>query len=195
MPGATDNGIRLEIVKRHEKGESLRSISEELHMSYETVKKIWRHWQVKGAIEPNYEQARQRGTRTYGEAQALALEMKRLHPRWGAQLILLEMQQAQPQMTLPSVRTLQRWFVEAGMNRSSQVKSQRVKHVQRGQQVHQVWAVDAKENMQLADGSWVSWLLISDEASGAILHSEIFPPAQLGTGESEWGASQSQTGL
>jgi hypothetical protein len=183
MPGPTENGIRLEIVKRHEKGESLRSISDELHLSYETVKKIWRHWQAKGAIEPNYEQAKQRGTRHYREAQALVLEMKRQHPRWGAQLIWLEIRQAQPHMTLPSIRTMQRWFIAAGINRSSQVKQQRAMTVKRGEHVHEVWAVDAKENILLADGNRVSWLIISDEASGAILQSEIFPPSELGTGE------------
>lgn len=183
MLGPTETARRLAIVERHQKGESLRSISEELHMSYETVKKLWRHWQHKGAVEPNYEKAKQRGTRQYAEVQGLAIELKKQHPRWGAQLILMEMQQAHPQLALPGVRTLQRWFVEAGINHSRQVKQQRVMSVKRGQSVHQVWAVDAKENMVLQDGNGVSWLMVSDEASGAILQSEVFPLPAMDTSE------------
>jgi len=77
------------------------------------------------------------------------------------------------------VRTIQRWFREAGVNRSANIQQQRVKTVQRGQQVHEVWAVDAKEAMHLEDGSWASWLVITDEASGAVLTTHVFPPTEL----------------
>lgn len=40
--------------------------------------------------------------------------------------------------------------------------------------MHEVWAVDAKERMQLQDGSWASWLTITDESSGAILYCVAF---------------------
>ena len=152
MPGPTENGIRRAIVQRQQSGETLGSISAELHLSYETVKKIWQHWQRKGAIEPNYEQAKQRGTRQYGALQHWAVDLKRQHPGWGAQLILLEIQQAYPEMEFPTIRTLQRWFVEAGVSRSTQVKQVRSLSVKRGQSVHQVWAVDAKENIELQNG-------------------------------------------
>jgi hypothetical protein len=36
-----------------------------------------------------------------------------------------------------------------------------------------VWAVDAKEQIRLADGTWGSWLVVSDEASGAILSTAV----------------------
>lgn len=38
-----------------------------------------------------------------------------------------------------------------------------------------MWAIDAKERMQLGDGSWASWLCITDEASGAVVYAEAFP--------------------
>lgn len=40
---------------------------------------------------------------------------------------------------------------------------------------HQIWQLDAKEQVRLADGSRVCWLLATDEASGATLEPEVFP--------------------
>lgn len=47
--------------------------------------------------------------------------------------------------------------------------------VKRGQEPHTVWAMDAKEQIQLADGQSVSWLTITDEGSGAVLSATLFP--------------------
>lgn len=178
MPGPIENHIRETIVQRHQNGETLRSISTEMSLSYETVKHLWQHWLKTGRIEPNYERAKVRGTRQYQAIYAQVIQLKGDHPRWGAQLIRMEVQNAGTK-SLPSVRTIQRWFREAGVNHSASVQQQRIKKVQRGQQVHEVWAVDAKEGMRLKDGSWASWLVMSDEASGAVLMTSVFPPAQL----------------
>jgi hypothetical protein len=194
MPSPIENRIRLEIVQRHQKGETLRSISRELSLSYETTKQVWQHWTHKGSVEPNYERAKQRGTRQYPVLYRQAVQMKRDHPRWGAPLIRLELQ-AQHTGRLPGVRTLQRWFREAGVSRSASVKRQHNKVVQRGQVVHQVWAVDAKEGMRLQDGSWASWLVVTDEASGAMLQADVFPPAVLGADGSSNGAEVSASDL
>lgn len=60
-----------------------------------------------------------------------------------------------------------------GVNNSPQ-KQQRPVVASRGKKPHAVWAIDAKEMMQLGDGSWASWLLVVDEASGMILASRAF---------------------
>jgi hypothetical protein len=54
--------------------------------------------------------------------------------------------------------------------------------VKRGKVPHEVWAVDAKEQIRLGDGSLVSWLTVTDEGSGAILKAELFPPRTLDAG-------------
>ncbi len=64
MPAPIENAKRAEIVQRHEEGESLRSISEEMKLSYETVKGIWRHWKQYRHLEPNYAGAKWHGTLT-----------------------------------------------------------------------------------------------------------------------------------
>lgn len=195
MPAPIENAIRSEIIQRHQKGETLRDISEELKLSYHTVKKLWQQWHKRGKIEPNYEQAKRKGTRQFGGLYAPAIALKTSHPRWGAPLILLELQQTIPSQTYPTARTLQRWFRQAGINRAAAVKQSRTKFVQRGQAVHQVWAVDAKEQIPLGDGSQVSWLTVSDEASGAILHSEVFPPEEMGKSGSKGRTRKSQKRL
>ena len=105
------------------------------------------------------------------------LRLKRKHPKWGAPLIRLKLEEEIDDP--PSVRTLQRWFREAGVGQSPKVKQSQVKYVKRGSEVHQVWAVDAKERMRLADGTSACWLVVTDEASGAILEARVFPPLAL----------------
>ena len=81
MPSPIANPIREAIVQRHQKGESLRSISDELNLSYETVKNVWQHWSKTGRIEPNYQQAKRRGTRQFQTLYEQAIQLKRDHPR------------------------------------------------------------------------------------------------------------------
>lgn len=182
MPAPIPNEIRREIIEQHLKGKTLTAISTELQLSYNTVKKIWGHWCKYQKLAPNYEQAHQKGTRQYQNIYEAALETKRQHPRWGGQLILWDLASTYPEAALPSVRSLQRWFREAGLNRAPKQRQERVKTVKRGQSAHEIWAVDAKEQMQLADGSYACWLTVTDEASGCILGSQVFPPALLDTG-------------
>ena len=180
MPAPTALEIRREIVRRHQEGDTLKVIGHDLNVPYETVRKVWRHWRRFGKLTANYEQAKKRGTREYASVYEEAVEMKREHPKWGAQLIHLELEKSHER--LPSVRTLQRWFREVGVSNSAKVRRTHSEVVRRGQQVHQVWAVDAKERMKLADESSACWLVVTDEMSGAILGGEVFPPMALDKG-------------
>lgn len=189
MPAPIPNEIRRQIVERHKDGESLTTISQDLNQSYNTVRKIWSHWQRHNKLSPNYEQVRQKGTRIYAEVYEDAIEMKRGYPKWGAQLIQLELKSQYPDAELPAVRTLQTWFKQAGVNRSAKIKRESQKVVKRGQSAHEVWAVDAKEQMKLADGSYGCWLTLTDEASGSVLGCETFSPQVLDTNRSDTGAS------
>lgn len=181
MPAPISNEICRQIVERHEGGETLKSISEDLKQSYNTVRKIWSHWRRHHKLTPNYEQARQKGTRKYAMVYPQAIEMKKAHPKWGAALIRIELASQYPDIDLPAVRTLQAWFKQAGVNRAAQMNRERSCVVKRGKTVHEVRAVDAKEQMKLADGSYGCWLTITDEGSGSILGCETFSPQVLDT--------------
>src|SRR5262249_4540067 len=47
---------------------------------------------------------------------------------------------------------------------------------------HEIWQVDAVEDVPLATGQRICWLTVTDEVSGAILATEVSPPPQVGTG-------------
>ena len=185
MPAPIPIELRRQIVDQHQAGLSLKEISDKLNLSYNTVRKIWSHWRRYDKLTPNYEQAKQKGTRRYKEVYADAIDMKQRHPRWGAQLIRLELEKQYPDAELPAVRTLQTWFKQAGVNRSAKVKRERSSYVNRGCEVHEVWAVDAKEQMKLSDGSDACWLTVTDEASGSILNCETFSPQILDANHSQ----------
>jgi transposase len=193
MPAALPIAIRKEIVERRSRGESFRQIAREMVLSYDSVRAIWRHWEKQGQLGPNYDACRSTGPRKPGAVVECALHMKREHRRWGAGLIRLLLRDEFEACDLPSERSLQRWFRQAGLGRAPNLQ-QHSPYVKRGQGVHEVWAVDAKEKITLGDGSQVSWLTISDEASGAILHAAGFPPQVLEPDRPAQGPSVSARG-
>lgn len=173
---------REQIVGRHVAGESLKAIATELQMSPYTVRNLWRRYRDHGwtGLAPHYEACGQKGPRCAKRVYRGALWLKRAHRQWGAGLIRMLLAEKWPQEDIPHERTLQRWFRQAGLNRKR--GSQPHRHHGRGAEPHEIWAMDAKENIALASGEQVSWLIISDEASGAILSGAIFPPRNLVSG-------------
>ncbi len=85
-----------------------------------------------------------------------------------------------PELDVPHERTLQRWFRAAGVNRRGKRRIVGQKG-HRGQEPHAVWQMDAKEQMKLADESEASWLMVTDEKSGASMAAEVFPPGKVAT--------------
>ena len=49
----------------------------------------------------------------------------------------------------------------------------------RATQPHDTWQLDAAEHLTLADGREASWVRITDECSGAVLATAVFPPRGL----------------
>jgi hypothetical protein len=179
MPAATAMKERQEIVKRREKGESFAQIAREMRMSYATVRNVWQFYQKYQHLEPNYAACAKTEVRKAQEIYEQAIALKREHLRWGAGLIWVELAESFEEKSLPSERTLQRWFHRAGLAQSlNRTKVARLEF-QRGVLAHDVWAMDAKESIPLGDGSYGSWLLISDEGSGAVLESTAFPPEEM----------------
>lgn len=181
MPAATPVRIRQMIVARREAGESYVSIGQDLAMPYITVRKVYQHYQQTGQIEASYDQCRPKSVRSAEAIYQKAIELKRSHSGWGAGLIWVELTELFDESSLPSVRTLQRWFHRAGLVTKAKRDTVQSMAVQRGIRAHEVWALDAKEQIQLGDGSYASWLTISDEGSGAVLSVTLFPPQILGT--------------
>ena len=183
MPAATPIRKRRIIVERREAGESYAAIGRDLAMPYITVRKVYQHYQQTGRVEANYDKCRHMSIRSPEAIYQKAIELKHKHHGWGAGLIWVELAELFEEASLPSVRTLQRWFHRAGVAKQPRDTIQKMA-VERGVQRHEVWALDAKEQIQLGDGSYASWLTISDESSGAVLSVTLFPPQTLGTDRS-----------
>lgn len=177
MPVPIAVAIREQIVQQRESGKNLREIAQEMGMSYNSVRNVWRLYQKEGRISPNYEHCGAKGVKSSQRVYRAALFLKRLHPSWGAPLIRYLLQEKWPEEEIGNVRSLQRWFKQAGLNplRKKQVGEARKG---RSQVVHQVWEMDSREGIVLAGGQAVIWLVVSDEASGAILQGAVFPPSQ-----------------
>lgn len=177
--------VRQVIVERHERGETLDAIAQEMEMSFWTVRKIWRRYRDKGeaGLRPEYDISAGREIRSPQLAYRAAVWLKRAHPKWGAGLIRLLIVEKWPELEVPHERTLQRWFRAAGVNQRGKrrITGQSNK---RGQEVHEVWQIDAKEQMKLADESEASWLMATDEKTGAIISGQIFPPGEVATSRS-----------
>jgi transposase len=188
MPQATPVPIRQKIVMRHEAGESLAQIASEMKLSYDTVRGIWRRYRDRGekGLKPDYDQCGQKGPRAPKLVHRAAIWLKRAHPKWGATLIKLLIEDKWPTLPVPHERTLQRWFRAAGVNRRARRRLVGQNHA-RGKEVHEVWQMDAKEQIELADGSEVSWLTLSDEKSGAVIAGEVFFPGAVDEGETRGG--------
>lgn len=188
MPAALSMGERRQIVSMREQGASLQSIAEELGRDYETVRKIYHRYKHSGQLEANYAKCSQAGIRSREVVYERAIQLKQAHPKWGAGLIWVELAEEFEEADLPSQRTLQRWFKRGGVQKPAPERAA-ASFPARGKRAHEVWAMDAKEQIELADGSFVSWLTVTDEGSGAILGAFLFPHQTLGDHRSDVGES------
>ena len=107
--------------------------------------------------------------------------MRRAHRYWGAGLIRVQLKCDFPGHSLPSERTLQRYFRANGLQplRSKSLPQP----TERAREPHQTWQMDAKEQIAIQGGDEHCLLDVADEATGALLGGAIFPPEALGGGD------------
>jgi transposase len=185
--------IRQAIWQRHQRGQNAMTIAHALNLPPRTVRHLVRRFQRRGndALAPSYRYGSASLSDT-DEVQQQALALRQQHPTWGAGLIrVILRRQAE---TLPSERTLQRWFHKAGLG-PAPAGRRPTPNSQRAEVAHEVWQMDAKERVKLKTGTQVSWLRIVDECSGAVLWTVVFPPRELGAGRARGGASRTASGF
>jgi hypothetical protein len=119
--------------------------------------------------------------------QALLLHAE--HPSWGAPFLLLRLRQLQPRLSAwPSPRTLQRWFRRLGQPPAPPGRKPAAR-LSPARQPHDVWQIDAVDQLRLATGQQVSWLRCVDELTGAVLGTTVFPPGAVRPGAGDRGQS------
>lgn len=180
MPQAWPLALREQMVQRHQQGEPLTEIAAAVKVPYRTVRRWWHRYQQEGAagLHTRYAHCGPKGPKAPPPVHAAALALKREHPSWGAGLIRLQLVEQFAPGEVPQVRAIQRWFQAAGLQ---PVRAKRpAVEKSRGKAAHQVWQMDAKEQMRLGDGTGTSVLSVTEEATGAVLALAPFSPLSLG---------------
>jgi hypothetical protein len=190
MPQALPLPLREQIVERHQQGEPLKGISQTSQIPYHTVLVCWRRYCLDSqeGLANHYDRCGPQGPKYPQDLINQALDLKRVHARWGGGLVRVQLAETFPDQPLPAVRTLQTWFRKAHLQpvRAEQPPVQK----DRGRRPHDVWQIDAKERMHLGDQSGTSVLTVTDEASGALLGVVPFPPVSLVSGPNVSGAGE-----
>ena len=179
MPLALATAVRRRIVEAHLKGESLKAIAVRENLSYSSVRVYWRRYRQRGleGLAPSYQQCGRKGPSNTDLIYRAARYLKFRHRQWGAALIHLKLEQRYPNCRLPSVRTLQRWFKKASL---SPLRKQLPRPEKPWAEApHEVWQIDAKEQLTLQDGSRACYLTVTDEHSGALLASPAPTPTSI----------------
>jgi transposase len=157
------------------------SLAEVFQLAQRTVRHLVRRFAQRGqpGLVPDFARC---ATKTSVTANALfqkVVHMRQKHPTWGAGLIRVFLQEEQ--QDVPSERTLQRWLQRAALSPAPPGRRPS-SDAYRARQPHEVWQMDAADQIRLAGGQLASWLRLADECSGAVLQTRIFPPRVLESG-------------
>jgi hypothetical protein len=147
-----------------------------LQVSLRTVRRLFGEFSRRGegAIRPQYDRCGSHQSRGTGrEILDEALRLRTEHPTWGAPLIQVKMRHIRVRQSLPSARTLQRWFRKQAAPTAPKGRHP-VSAVAPAERPHEVWQMDAVEKTPLATGRNISWLRIVDEWTGAVLDTQVF---------------------
>jgi hypothetical protein len=185
MPAPLSLKLRERIWARWQRGQMPAAIAREFRLCPRTVRHLCARFHQLGdaALETSY-QAAIPATPSSVVEQALLLH--RDHPSWGAGFVLHKLEQLHPGVALPTARTLQRWFRRRAMPAAPPGRKPASVGPQ-AKRPHEVWQMDAVEQLPLQTGQQVSWLRWVDEYSGATLGTVVFPlrhvwPGSAGSG-------------
>jgi transposase len=183
MPAPVPLPVRQALWQRFQRGQSPTVIAQELQLSVRTVRHLVCRLGEQGsaALQPSYHSAPAQRDSTTQALHDQVLAWRRDHCHWGAGLLRVLLQRDYPKAAVPFERTLQRWLQEAGLGPAP--RGRRPASTQdRAQLPHEVWQVDAAEQVRLRSGQRVSWLRSVDECSGAVLATTVFPPREMAPG-------------
>lgn len=170
--------VKHQIISKRESGQSLQSIALELQVSYGAARNLWIRFQSEGqtGLLPRYDNNGRKGPDRSCLIFRAACWLKRLHRDWGALVIHTKLKGRYGDEQLPSSRQMNRWFSKVGLSGRGSRMPQNPK--QWAEKVHDVWQMDAKEQVRPDSGGGVCWLTIVDEKSGALIEAPPFPPRE-----------------
>jgi len=162
-------------------------------VSVRSVRRLYRSFHEHGdaTVAPAYDACGQnQPRRTPQPLLDEARQLREEHPSWGAPLIRVMMKRKRRRRPLPAARTLQRWFRKEAIPGAPPGRRPAATE-DRAEQPHEVWQMDASEEIVLRSGRQVSWLRVVDEWTGTVLKTSVFGRAKFST----VGASQVQARL
>jgi hypothetical protein len=183
MPQPHPTGVRRAIFRLAGQGLAPAAIAHQLGVPASTVRVLLRRWHDVGpaALVPAYQACGRHQTAHPPALLPVVLGLHADHPRWGAGRLHVELADLHPGQPLPCPRTVQRWL-RRHHARPAPPGRPAAAAAARTRVPHDVWQMDAVEQLPLATGQQVSWLRIADEASGAVLQTAVFPPQPLQPG-------------
>jgi len=189
MPAAVSSTIRRALWLASQQGFCTAELVERFHLPARTVRHLLQRGHDNGGAIPaaSYHHFGTRDPASAGDVFRTAMELKALHPDWGARFLLGALAKTLPGQPLPSERTLRRWF--RGNDQPAGAAGRRRERLARAQAPHGRWQVDACDQMPLATGEQISWLRGVDECTGTVLGTAVFPPGaiQPGAGRADSG--------
>jgi len=176
MPKSLSMATRLSIIEHHQKGENISSLSRKFKINRGTIRELIKRHKEEGAegLRPKYEFC---GKKRPDEEDFIFRAVRCFrawHPGWGAEKIRCELRLRDKNIKLPSVRTMNRWFHWNNQISVSLKSTLPISENKKAKALHEVWQIDAKEEMVLIDGSKNCWLNIVDEFSGMVIQPSVF---------------------
>jgi hypothetical protein len=176
VPAPIPPSLRQQIWDRHLQQQSAPAIAAALQLPPRTVRHLLRLFRTQGQpTQPRFDLCGRRRCPHFTALRLRVLDLRRQHPRWGAQRILAQLivDNASGQEELPDPSTIRRWLHQAGL--APAPRPRRAPPAPRASGPHEIWQMDAAEGKTLRSGQRVSWLRLVDEASSAVLFSRVFP--------------------
>lgn len=189
MGQAIAMAVREQFIRLKDQGYSLSVISEQLGLRYGTACKLSAQFKREGNLSVHYQHCGSKNRKTDPLLVRASLWLRRLHPGWGAPFIRLQLVRRYGAEGVARSRTLQRWFVACKLTKPRQ--QVHLPRIGTAKAVHNIWQVDAKEKLTLADGTEACYLTLVDEHSGAGLAALVFPPPLYSAGAP--GGAESKT--
>lgn len=180
MPQPVSMAVRQSIISDYNKGLKVQLLARTYGVSRGTIYGLLKRFKAEGesGLKTNYRNCGKAIPNSNSFIYRAVRCMRQWHPSWGAQKIHAEMLLMRSDLALPHYRTFFRWFHWNGQLQV-QPKTTLPKSIYKwAKGIHDIWQVDAKEEMMTLDGVKQCWLNITDEFSGMVIDPPVFPPQE-----------------
>ncbi len=196
MPGPIPVKVRQAIFRRSEKGHSVAQIAAECHLAERTVRHLLQQFRKQGqdASRPHYRRGPRQTSTSVRALRKRVVALRQEHPTWGAELLRVLLNDGRSKRDLPSARTFRRWLQGAGCQPAPRGRRPAAAR-EPATAPHDVWQIDAAEEIPLQGGQRASWLRIVDEYTGSVLGTWAFSPSPLESGSHSRGSKPPAFGV